>query len=161
MQMYERGAITSVRALIAGRDGALLLLKRQSCAKTSPGEWEFPGGRVEISDPNINLLSEDALRAAAIREVEEETGLMVILGGFCIVQKRTMFDHEYNGQLHLTYAARGLTAQSEVELNPSEHDSYVWHIPFSARPPGLTLASALCLSMYERGSFPELAVASD
>lgn len=48
------------------RDGRALLVRRSSTDTSSPGMWEFPGGRVEFGER-----PEEAL----VREIMEETGL--------------------------------------------------------------------------------------
>ena len=55
---------------IAIRDGALLLIRRGHAP--SRGRWSLPGGRVEPGET-----AEQAL----VREVAEETGLVVEVGG--------------------------------------------------------------------------------
>lgn len=61
---------TAVAAAITD-GGAVLLVRRAN--PPSPGAWALPGGRVEADEP---------LEAALRREVLEETGLVVRIGGF-------------------------------------------------------------------------------
>jgi 8-oxo-dGTP diphosphatase len=56
---------------VAVRDDALLLVRRGRGA--AAGEWSVPGGRVEPGE---------ALHAAVVREVLEETGLEVVVDRF-------------------------------------------------------------------------------
>jgi 8-oxo-dGTP diphosphatase len=63
--------IRCVGAVIRDRDGRLLLIRRGH----PPGEglWSLPGGRVEAGESD---------HAAVIREIAEETGLVVVPGVF-------------------------------------------------------------------------------
>ncbi|WP_055475833.1 NUDIX hydrolase [Gordonia sp. HS-NH1] len=65
--MGER--IVAVGALITDEDGRILLILRRN--EPSAGHWSLPGGKVEPGE---------SLRQAVIREVEEETGLVVEVG---------------------------------------------------------------------------------
>ena len=56
----------SVSAIIVV-GGKVLLLKRSPELTNFPGEWSFPGGKVEEED--------ESSFAAILREIEEETGL--------------------------------------------------------------------------------------
>ncbi len=60
----------SVRALIRDDRGRLLLLRRAAESKFFGGQWDLPGGKAEGGEP---------FDMALLREVDEETGLSVIL----------------------------------------------------------------------------------
>src|SRR3954471_13952988 len=58
--------------LRGGRDDLeLLLIKRTPKARFMGGVWVFPGGAVDRAEGE----GQDALRAAALRELEEEAGI--------------------------------------------------------------------------------------
>ncbi|HEY2282875.1 MAG TPA: NUDIX hydrolase [Solirubrobacteraceae bacterium] len=75
---YNPGPATSPRRaatviLLRGGTDALevLLVRRTPAAKFMGGVWVFPGGAVDAGDGD----GEDAVRAAAIRELREEAGI--------------------------------------------------------------------------------------
>lgn len=49
-------------------EAKMLIVKRSAEDEIGAGTWEFPGGKIEF---------EEAIEAALIREVSEETGLSV------------------------------------------------------------------------------------
>jgi 8-oxo-dGTP diphosphatase len=59
-----------VGAVVRRGDEVLLIRRARG---TAVGQWSIPGGRVEFGE---------GLKAAVAREVEEETGLEVRVGGF-------------------------------------------------------------------------------
>ncbi|MCH1492599.1 MAG: NUDIX hydrolase [Luminiphilus sp.] len=65
--------------LIVTREGEAgletLLLRRNPSLKVMAGAWVFPGGKVDGEDEGADALSR--ARAAAVRELAEETGLAV------------------------------------------------------------------------------------
>jgi len=63
--LLRRGGKHADRAL------EVLLLKRAESAKFMPGVWVFPGGGVDAADGD----GDDAYRACAVRELEEEAGI--------------------------------------------------------------------------------------
>jgi 8-oxo-dGTP pyrophosphatase MutT (NUDIX family) len=63
--LLRRGGRHADRAL------EVLLLKRTESAKFMPGVWVFPGGGVDPGDGE----GDDAYRACAVRELEEEAGI--------------------------------------------------------------------------------------
>jgi 8-oxo-dGTP pyrophosphatase MutT (NUDIX family) len=65
-------AAATVIVLRGGRDALeVLLVKRNPAAKFMGGAWVFPGGAVDPSEGS----GQQALRAAGVRELEEEAGI--------------------------------------------------------------------------------------
>jgi 8-oxo-dGTP diphosphatase len=62
----------AVRAVIRDDHGRCLLLRRSPASRRFPGQWEWPGGKVEHGEP---------FDVALHREVREETGLEISLLG--------------------------------------------------------------------------------
>ncbi|WP_307795494.1 NUDIX hydrolase [Actinacidiphila acididurans] len=61
----------SVKAVVFDSDGRVLLLENER------GEWELPGGRLEIADQDTGEAADAAPETAVEREVLEETGWQV------------------------------------------------------------------------------------
>ena len=54
--------------LVINEEGQILLLKRTPESHFAPGQWGYPGGKIEAGETPLH---------AAIRETEEETQLVV------------------------------------------------------------------------------------
>jgi 8-oxo-dGTP diphosphatase len=65
---YPARPILGVGAVVVS-DGRALLVKRGK--QPAKGVWSIPGGKVEVGE---------TIRAAAVREVREETGLLIEVG---------------------------------------------------------------------------------
>src|SRR3989442_151569 len=79
-EQLNRGAVTTPRLaasviVLRGGEEALevLLVQRNPDARFMGGAWVFPGGSVDAADGE----GEPALRAAALREAEEEAGVRI------------------------------------------------------------------------------------
>jgi 8-oxo-dGTP pyrophosphatase MutT (NUDIX family) len=69
----------------------LLMVQRPGGADFAPGAWVFPGGAVQESD----RVMEDELRAAAVRELFEEAGILLArdaLDADCVALSRLLGD---------------------------------------------------------------------
>ncbi len=101
----------AAKAIVRGKDGRILLIKRAPHASTDPGCWDLPGGKMDYGE---------TLHGALAREVREETGLTVKVGPavhVCHFTKEPFwvtcvtFACEYDG--------------GEVQLS-EEHIDFVW-----------------------------------
>ncbi len=77
---FNTGAVTTPRLatsviVLRGEDRGLevLLVQRNPAARFMGGAWVFPGGAVDATDGE----GDAALRAAGVREVEEEAGIVL------------------------------------------------------------------------------------
>ncbi|MBC5793054.1 MAG: NUDIX domain-containing protein [Nanohaloarchaea archaeon] len=87
-----------------------LLVKRAESRDRYPGEWEFPSG----------FLEDETEREGALRELEEETGLI----GKTIktAEPFTVESGEYHFTIHPVLV---IVESDEVELT-REHDKFEW-----------------------------------
>ena len=102
----------SVSAIIVV-GGKVLLLKRSPDLVNFPGEWSFPGGRIEDEDQSSF--------EAALREIEEETNINVYddYGFFTSHQLAPVYDVENR------FAVQGVI----IKTNILNHDTFLHHIP--------------------------------
>jgi len=127
-----------VQQLVVGavvqNDGKVLLLRRPE-GDFMGGVFELPGGKVEAGE---------ALGAALIREVKEESGLDVAaigdyLGSFDYTSSSGKKSRQFN-------FAVDVTSSWPVELQ--EHDAYVW-TALTGKPP-VTEAVKEVLGKYKK-----------
>ena len=104
------------------RDGSVLLIRRLD-GRYLGGQWDIPGGTVEPGESPLQ---------AAVRETEEETGLLVDSGE----ELSHHTNPDTNGRpltFHtLTYRVREPEPHREVALAPDEHDAFAWVTPEQA-----------------------------
>lgn len=94
-------------------EGRLLLIKRRD--PPDPGLWTVPGGLVELGE---------RVEEAAVREVEEETGVKVELQGLLDVVDKIVLDEQGRVKYHyviIDFLGRPLT--KELRASPEVLDA--------------------------------------
>lgn len=102
--------IKVVAAVISNSEGRMLITRRAP-DKIFPGEWEFPGGKVEEGES-----AEDAL----LREIQEELGVAVSIG-----DRMLEWEHEYKDRWKVCLSAYSC-AWNGGTLALAAHDAYDW-----------------------------------
>ena len=101
----------AVKALIADDHGRILAIRRSMDSKQFKHAWDLPGGKVDAGE---------GFDVALVREVEEETGLRIVLEG---VAGATEYAMPASRLAVLVLKARRIGG--EVTLS-SEHDGFTW-----------------------------------
>ena len=111
--------IKFANVLILNQEGKVLILRRTISHRTRPLSLDIPGGGLE---------SGESFEEAAIREVEEETGLSVTIEDIQLVTKRKqVFDERIlEGAL---FFVKYRVANETAIIVSDEHDKYLWVKP--------------------------------
>jgi (d)CTP diphosphatase len=104
-----------VVAAIIEKEGLILLAQRPMHAD-QPGLWEFPGGKVEAGESQVEAL---------IRELHEELGIDAVPAGYVASHQR-----EVSGRIIHLHAWH--VPQYHGELTAHEHSQLVWVKPEEA-----------------------------
>lgn len=123
--------------------GEVLLLKRHA-DDLGGGRWGTPGGRI---DPG------ESAAVAIARECYEETGLrnlpFVLLGRHRV--------HMPHGAVDITSYHATVSGDVQVNLDPEEHQAYVWiHPELLTNEPGILWGMPTILRDFKLG--PEIAI---
>lgn len=97
-------------------DNALLMIKRSQTKKKFPGFWSIPGGHIEAG--------EDPL-AAAIREVQEETGV-TIRSQDIDLKVVALHHHLDRGEIYTAFAFTVCLPQRPAQLIDSSEGTIHW-----------------------------------
>ena len=109
--MTAKPFVLSVKVVIQDAQARFLVLRRSASSRGNPGKWEFPGGKI---DPG------ETFDAALHREVEEETGLSIVLRRVLGTTESELPDRK------VAYLImEGRAASGQVRLSP-EHDEFAW-----------------------------------
>ncbi len=109
----------AVGAVVLRADGAVLLVRRAHAP--AAGSWTLPGGKVEPGE---------TLEQAGVREVEEETGVRVVLGPVIetLELSREGFFYEITDYVAHVASDTRLLARDDVDdarwVMPAELGSY-------------------------------------
>lgn len=112
----------SVLVMIYDQHGQVLVLQRND----DPDFWQSVTGTIEVDELPLET---------AIREVQEETGIDIIVSGFDIVDTRVVNQFEIRPQWRHKYPPNEFTnteyvfsvcVDSEVSIVLTEHSQYHW-----------------------------------
>ena len=102
------------KALVRSSEGLCLVLHRGNTHPRFPGHIDFPGGEVE---------PKETPEAAVMREIQEETGLLVDPK-----KLKKLFTKQYQQATHVLFEAKLTEPDAKVALS-WEHKSYRWITP--------------------------------
>lgn len=102
------------KALVRNSKGLYLVLYRSNTHPLFPGHIDFPGGEVE---------PKETLEAAVVREIQEETGLLVDPK-----KLKKLFTKQYQQATHVLLEAKLAEPDAKIALS-WEHKSYRWITP--------------------------------
>ena len=102
------------KALVRSSEGLCLVLHRGNTHPRFPGHIDFPDGEVE---------PKETPEAAVIREIQEETGLLVDPK-----KLKKLFTKQYRQTTHILFEAKLTEPDAKVALS-WEHKSYRWITP--------------------------------
>ncbi|MFI0900719.1 NUDIX domain-containing protein [Streptomyces sp. NPDC020983] len=143
-------AMTLLAASVVVHDratGRVLLLRRGDHAKFAPGHWDLPSGKSDPGEP---------VTATAVRELHEETGLVVageslrlahVIHGAWGVEAP-------NGYMSVVFSATTWSGTAE-NREPTKHSAVVW-TPVTALPTPFVPSSSTALSSYLASAPPSV-----
>ena len=99
------------KALVRSSEGLCLVLHRGNTHPRFPGHIDFPGGEVE---------PKETPEAAVMREIQEETGLLVDPK-----KLEKLFTKQYQQATHVLFEAKLTEPDAKIALS-WEHEGYRW-----------------------------------
>ena len=117
------GKIEVYRGVIFDKpNDSVLLVRRSSTDSYQPGQYEFPGGKVDEGEAAVTTLQ---------REIEEETGL-VVTTWMDSVETSELYRAEvliekgkYEGMMHVSHFILSRIVSGSLQLS-DEHDDFMW-----------------------------------
>ncbi len=125
----------TVIVLRGGPDGLeVLLVKRNPAARFMGGAWVFPGGAVHSDDG----AGEAALRAAAVREVQEEAGIALPAPEALVLFSRWITPAEVKIRFDTWFYLAPLPEGAQAQPDGGEVVDARWYAPDTALQAGRT-----------------------
>lgn len=113
--MVEEGVVLVQKCVIFEGDGKILLIRRSVQDRYGAGMWDLPGGKVSENEDK---------RQALLREVREETGLIVaVIHPF--VHTLNEASVVYSGRIYRAEFSVGHLLGGSLRLS-EEHDAFMW-----------------------------------
>ena len=113
----------AVLVIAVGKDGVALIKDPSRETDAVHAEWKFPGGKAKVHEMELaqtNLLG--ATQAAAARELEEETGIIVDADRFELLNSEAKRRRDrYSGAVIGEYDVHFLGVKLELELPMYAH----------------------------------------
>lgn len=106
----------------------VLLVQRTPNARFMGGVWVFPGGAVDAADGS----GDAALRAAALREVEEEAGVRLAGTGELVPYSRWITPRLVNIRFDTWFFIAAAPDDAEPRVDGSECVDWCWRTPHGA-----------------------------
>jgi 8-oxo-dGTP pyrophosphatase MutT (NUDIX family) len=106
----------------------VLLVKRNPEARFMGGAWVFPGGAVDKSEGE----GEEALRAAGVRELEEEAGVQIFSPEALVLFSRWVTPAKVKTRFDTWFFLAELPAGAEPTVDGSEIVDARWYEPAAA-----------------------------
>ncbi|MCX8205157.1 MAG: NUDIX domain-containing protein [Candidatus Nezhaarchaeota archaeon] len=115
--------MVGVGVVVIDDDGRILLIKRLN--PPDPGLWTIPGGLVELGEK---------VEEAAVREVEEETGVTVELRGLLDVVDKIVVDEQGRVKYHYVIIDfLGKPLNREIRASPEVQEAAWVELPKLSR----------------------------
>ncbi len=113
--MVSDAAKTTLRvvAAIIVHDGRVLACRRNA-SKDAGGQWEFPGGKIELGELAVDALG---------REILEELGVAIRVGALLSIDTTVVSTR--NIELHCYWAS----LVDEAPAASTDHDEFLWLLP--------------------------------
>ncbi|HYV15907.1 MAG TPA: NUDIX hydrolase [Conexibacter sp.] len=131
----NRGDVTTPRLaasviVLRGGDEALevLLVQRNPAARFMGGAWVFPGGSVDPGDGE----GEPGLRAAGLREAEEEAGILIGDPGRLVAYSRWITPAEVTIRFDTWFFVAHAPDDADPRVDGAECVDWCWRTPADA-----------------------------
>jgi 8-oxo-dGTP pyrophosphatase MutT (NUDIX family) len=127
-ETVPRPAATVIVLRGGERDLEVLLVRRNPAARFMGGAWVFPGGAVDRSEG----AGEEALRAAALRELSEEAGIDLPAADELVPFSRWITPPEVKIRFDTWFYLAPLPSGAEPRIDGSEVVDARWYEPAGA-----------------------------
>ena len=117
-------------------DGQILFLHRQD-EKSEGNKWGIPAGKIDDGEEAIG---------AMVREIQEETGLLIPSEQIMYFDKVFVRYPDYDFVYHMFHTR--LDSQPEVAINEREHKDSCWVTPQDALTMDLVLDEDACIKLF-------------